>query len=184
MYWYKPLYIRSFFILNITLLISGLYACKPDIKDNRKKFFDVAAYFKGEAKRLTKLSPPVTKTAKHNTDTQTKLVTIKNWPGELDMFIASDINKPSWRDSYTVTTSGDITIYKAKFPELKTREVMIKKACGKVNYVLILNYSENLLYTNTEKLSYFPDSLYEVVKRQRVRLIGENRYKIQGFFKR
>jgi hypothetical protein len=61
---------------------------------------------------------------------------------------------------------------------------MIKKACGKVNYVLILNYSENLLYTNTEKLSYFPDSLYEVVKRQRVRLIGENRYKIQGFFKR
>lgn len=184
MYWYKQPHIRSFFILNMTIIISGLYSCKPDVKVSKANFFDVKKYFTAEADRLGKLSPVISKSATHNGTTQTKTVNIKNWPAELDLFINSDINKPAWRDSYSEVKTGDFIIYKAKTDELKTREILIKQVNKKVVYIAIYNRSKNMLYNNSEKLSYFPDSLYQIVKRQQVRVVGTNNYKIEGFFKR
>jgi len=65
---------------------------------------------------------------------------------------------------------------------LVTREILIKQVSGKVQYMLIYNYTKNLLYTNSEELTYFPDSLYQINKIQTVRLLGTNKYQIKGFF--
>ncbi|RYZ95956.1 MAG: hypothetical protein EOP47_24800 [Sphingobacteriaceae bacterium] len=183
MYWYKPAHIRLF-ILYIAFIICGLYSCKPDIKDSRLKFFDLDKYFKAEAVRLSASSPVIAKSVMHNGIAESKKISIKNWESELDLFITSNINKPAWRESYSVVDDGSIAIYTAIKPELKTRKIMIKKEGTRVKWIMIFNHTENLLYKSSEKLSYFPDSLYQVYKKQQVRLLGENNYKIEGFFKR
>ena len=174
--------------------VLSLPACKPDIKETgaQLKFFDLKGYFAKDSIRLTHQNPLITKTASHNKVSETKKVHIANWGTELALFKESDINKPAWRDSYKAETSEDITTYRATDPDLKTREIMIKQVNGKVKWIFIYNYTKVVLfkYKNTEKrfyetseeLSYFPDSLYTINKKQTVLLIGTNFYNIKGVF--
>jgi hypothetical protein len=167
-------------------LMLSFTACKPDIKETggTLKYFDIKGYFTADTARLNKLNTPVFKTVTYNGATESKKAKIENWGHELDLFIASDINKPAWRDSYTIIADSDVLLYKAKDPELKMREMIIKMDKQKVKWILIFNHTKNILYQTDEKLSYFPDSLYVVQKIQRIRLIGTNKYKIEGAFKR
>ena len=192
----------------LAAIVCGLYfililpACKPAIKQNaRLKYFDIKGFFAKEAARLTKLNPQIVKSVYHNGVTESKKVHIDNWDNEFSLFSESDINRPAWRDNYSTISEGNITIYRAKDPELNnTQEILIKRVNGKVEYILIYNSNhapkdttnskstkntrtlENLLYTNSEELTYFPDSLYQINKIQSVRLLGTNKYQIKGFF--
>ena len=180
MYWYKQSsHITAFLCFIPILLFAG---CKPDNKETGAalKYFDVKGYFTTDTAALRKLNKPVYKTITHNGITESKEVHINNWGQELDFFIRSDINKPAWKDSYTITANNEFLIYKAKYPELKMREMIISKNQGKVRWILIYNTSTNKLFSTKEKLSYFPDSLYLIEKVQRVRLLGTNYYKITG----
>ena len=183
MYWCR---LKSFtnFALIGSIMLTGL-ACKPDIKETGAalKYFDIKGYFTADTARLNKLNKNVLKTATNNGVTESKRVKIDNWGRELDLFIGSDINKPAWKDSYTIIANNNFLLYKAKDPDLKMREMLIKKDKQQVKWILIYNRTKNILYQTTEKLSYFPDSLYLIEKVQRVRLIGTNSYKIQGVIK-
>jgi hypothetical protein len=185
MYWYKKLP-GNLLITGAAVLFFCASGCKPDIKETGAalKYFDIKGFFTADAARLNKLNKPVVKTVAHNGVTQSKRVRINNWEHELDLFISSDINRPAWKDSYTTTVSGDFLIYRARYPELKMHQMLIKKVDGKVIWVLIFNHTKNLLYQTTEKLSYFPDSLYTIEKDQQVRLMGRNTYTVQGVISR
>ncbi|MEO8884592.1 MAG: hypothetical protein ABI367_00920 [Mucilaginibacter sp.] len=174
--------VRALFFL---LLIALVPACKPDIKETgaSAKYFDLQGYFKTEAARRAKLSVPILKTVTHNGATESKRVKINNWPRELNLFIESDINKAAWRDSYQIQQTDHTLIYMAKDTTLKTREIIINKKDGKVQWITIYNYTHNILYTNHEKLSYMPDSIYQIEKTQHVKLLGINRYTITGYLK-
>jgi hypothetical protein len=198
MYWYKEIKKqrssitplsrgelgRSAMALLLVTFVCFFSSCKPDNiqSGTNLKYFDLKGYFTADTARLRKLDPAITKTVTHNGVTETKKVHIKNWGSELSLFIQSDINKPAWRDSYTVQKSGGIEIYRTKDPALKTREVMVKKDGDKVKWIAIFNSSKNILYQTREKLSYFPDSLYIIQKYQKVRLLGANTYTIKGSF--
>jgi hypothetical protein len=167
----------------LILLIALLPSCKPDnLQDDAgaAKYFDLQGYFKADAARLTKLNHPTLKTVDHNGTTQTKKIHINNWDAELSLFSQSDINKPAWRDSYNVVNTGNTIIYQTKDPELTTKEIVITKQGGKIKWIMIINSTTNILYNTTEKLSYFPDSLYQIYKYQKVRLLKANVYKISG----
>ncbi|MDP9079081.1 MAG: hypothetical protein M3O71_16765 [Bacteroidota bacterium] len=182
MYWCKPrLFAAIIFIGGITL---ADIACRPDVKDTGNKYFDIKGYFTSDTLRLKKLNKLVTKTVTHNGVTETKKVKIANWGQELDMFISADINKPAWKNSYTVFNSDNVLLYKAKDDDLKVREVMIKLDKQKVKWMLIFTRTQNILYKTTERLSYFPDSLYLIQKDQHVKLMGNNHYVIQGLIER
>jgi hypothetical protein len=163
--------------LCLTLLLPS---CKPDIPKNGTKFFDLKGYFHADSLRLTKLKHLTLKTVTHNGITETKKVHIANWGTELNLFSQSDINKPAWSNSYTVTNDGNAIIYKAKEPQLRTREIVISKQGNKIRWIMIYNNTKNTLYQSTEKLSYFPDSVYIIQKYQKVRLLGANTYIIKG----
>jgi hypothetical protein len=183
MYWYKPS--PKKYLKLLTCAFAGavlLAACKPAIKtDGKEAYFDVKGYFEGEAARLAKQNKPVFKTIIHNGVSESKKVAIANWQQELNMFIAADINKPAWRDSYTVQQTENSIVYKAKEEELETREIVISKKDGKVKWILMYTRTpKNILYQTTAKLSWFPDSAYQILKTQRVRLIGTNAYDISG----
>jgi hypothetical protein len=173
-------------LITICLLITAAFtACKPDVKENagNLKYFDLKGFFKADSARLSQLHPQVTKTVTHNGKSQTKKVYIANWANEFELFISSDINKPAWRDSYSVNSNDSVLIYTAKQPgELKTNRIIINKKGNKINRILIYNHTQNMLYENTEKLTYFPDSVYSITKQQRVRLLGTNLYTVTGKF--
>ncbi|WEA03371.1 hypothetical protein [Mucilaginibacter sp. SJ] len=183
MYWCNPKNISKAALMGgFLLLIANLYSCRPDNRQSGAKlvYFDLKEFFRADSARLTRLNPEVNKTVTHNGVTETKIVHIGNWNQELNLFIQSDINRPAWKNSYTVSTSDSAIIYKARTPELKTRRIIIKKAGDKVEWILIYNHTKNLLYETNEKLSYFPDSLYLIQKTQHVKLMGRNDYKVQG----
>ena len=181
MYWCKK-YLRSLYVL---ILLAGVASCKREsgTTAGNKVFFDIKGFFEADSARLTKENPLITKTVAHNKVPETRKVHILNWGTELGLFIQSDINRPAWRNSYTVDTSADFLIYTAKDPSLKTREIIIKKVNDKIKWIVIGNHTKNVLYENFEKLSYFPDSLYLIQKKQRVRVLGTDTYQISGFFK-
>lgn len=159
-------------------------ACKPEIKESKseQRYFNLKGYFRADSARLSATRPLVTKTVMHNGTSKTKKVYIDNWGREFELFENSDINKPAWRDSYDTQSAGDTTVYKAKDPDLKTLKIVIKKSGGKVKLIQIYNHTQNLLYQNTEKLSYFPDSAYQIDRAQSVRLLGKNEYTVKGVF--
>src|ERR1700744_6405312 len=162
MYWYNHKKILCATACGLYFILM-LPACKAPIKQNSNpKYFDVKGFFDKEAKRLVLIKKPVLKTVYHNGTTETKKLNIDNWNTEFSLFSGSDINRPAWVDSYSVIDEGNILIYKAKTPELVTREILIKRVNGKVEYMLIYNYTKNLLYANSEELTYFPDSLYQI----------------------
>lgn len=172
----------AFSVLSIVILIWLLPACKPDAIQSGtvQRYFDIQGYFKADTARLNKLNRLTLKTVIHNGVTETKKIHVNNWGLELNTFSTSDINKPAWRDSYNIQNTGNTLIYTAKSPELKTREIIINKNNNKVKWIMIFNYSKNTLYQTSEKLSYFPDSIYIIQKYQKVRLLGANRYTIKG----
>lgn len=169
-------------IILIALFIALVPGCKPNTIQSgaTQKYFDISGYFKADTARLNKLDHPTLKTVAHNGITETKQVHIKNWGLELNLFIESDINKPAWRDSYAIQISGNTISYRAKTSDLKTRAIVINKQANKIKWILIFNSTKNILYQTTEKLSYFPDSIYVIQKLQKVRLLGANRYTVKG----
>jgi hypothetical protein len=180
MYWCKNIYHTLFAAgIGIALLLP---ACKPAIKEDgvKIKYFDLKAYFKADSARLSKLNKPILKTVNHNGVIESKEVKIDDWSRELSLFIESDINKPAWRDSYSVQTTPTIVIYTATDDDLKTREIIVNKTGDKVKYIVIYNYTKNILYYTKEKLTYMPDSIYKIEKTQHVRLLGLNKYVITG----
>jgi hypothetical protein len=181
MYWYKSILFG--FRFAVTVLILTIFSCKPDVSQNKTSYFNLSSYFSAEVKKYTKANFNVLKTVSRNGEAETKTVKIANWPGELSVFSESDINKPSWKNSYKTTTSGNITIYKAVEPDLKTREIILKKENNKVIYLMIFNVVTNKLFQTKEKLSYYPDSLYSIQRKQHIRFLGTNDYLITGKLK-
>lgn len=183
MYWYKPLKKYTLFTGGL-LLLCCWHACKPEIKETGAtlKYFDLKEYFRVDSARLAKANLPVKKTVTHNGITETRRLKILNWGQEFGLFAASDINKPAWKDSYTVQETADSIVYKAKFPELKTREIVIRKSGDKVTSVYIHNYIHNLLYNTTERLTYKAGVYYKIEKDQQVKVMGANNYLVKGEF--
>lgn len=180
MFWYKIRGISRFAAL---ALVYSLASCKPDVQQNTSTYFSLNTYFKQETQKLTKANFNVVKTVSRNGEAETKTVKIANWPGELSVFSESDINKPSWKNSYKTTASGNFTIYKALDPDLKTQEIIIKKAKNRIAFVMVYNIVNNKLFQTREKLTYYPDSLYLIRRKQNVRFLGMNDYLIEGKLK-
>ena len=182
MYWYKSGVVTLSILFGGIIVILLLPACKPGSREAGAslKYFDIKGYFEKDSARLTKQNNLVFKTVTHNGVTQRKKVHIANWGTELSLFKQSDINKPAWRNSYEVSNDRGVLSYKARDTDFTMREMLIKMDKQKVKSIIIFNVTKNMLYRTTEKLSYFPDSLYLIEKYQKLRLMGSNKYMIEG----
>jgi hypothetical protein len=173
----KPLavFVSFFYLCN-------LVACKPEVagSNGKPKFFGIKEYFTNEARRLTALKPKVIKTVSYNGKHESKSISINNWLREFSFFLESDINKPSWKDSYSVKTNPDSIVYNAVDTTLYTRKLVVNLNGGKVVSIMILNRTKNLLYKEKEELLYYPDSVYLISKVQHTIFLGTNNYNISG----
>lgn len=155
---------------------------KPDTQDSY--FYNFKAFFNAEVEKLNKRNPAVEKTITHNDQSETKTLNIHNWKQELDLFYESDINKASWKNSYTADSSASKIIYTAKEDKLRIRKAEVyfsdKQQPVRISFH---NKTANYLYSSEERLDYYPDSLYTIHKKQKVVLLGENDYHITGKFR-
>jgi hypothetical protein len=205
MYWYNTKFKTAMVLIGGLLWSAFLPACKPEIKTNGG--FDLTGYIKKEAASFKKSDSPViktvyhdhltvidtviiqkgqpykTKTVHHDATKETKTVHVNNWDDELSLFTDADINKPAFKNSYKAVDEDGLLVYKARDKDLKVQELIIKRVGQNIKYILIYTRVENLLYKTTQKLTYFPDSVYRIETVQHVRLLGTNTYFIEGKFK-
>ena len=148
-----------------------------------RKYLDLKGFFTDEVNHLKKLKIKVNKTVSRNGISESKVNISPDWDTELSLFSESDINKPAWSNSYVVRNKGGSTSYTAVDSKLRTRSILIRKnKNGRIDRLSIVNRTKNHLYSSSEELLYIPDSLYQIIKKQDVLFLGNNSYKISGFF--
>jgi len=162
-----------------------LFSCTNPVRKSPETlpYFSLKNYFETEATRLSESDPYLLKVVKRNDEKEEKKLKINDWKKEFSLFIESDINKPSWKDSYQVIKSKDTLSFLSKDPALKTQRIQVIEQNGEIRGILIHNLVKNDLYSSEEKLHYFPDSLYHIEKVQHVRFLGDNHYQVSGYLK-
>lgn len=169
----------SLFIIVLTAACSNT----EKAADFRKPYFDISGFFKNEAERLNRTKPIISKSVEQNENKEKKTVQHIDWMSELALFLESDINKPSWKNSYDINKTDSGVEYVAKDEELRTRRISITfNSQKRIKEVAIQNKTSNVLFSSTELLHYYPDSAYLISKDQRVIVLGSNVFRINGLF--
>ncbi|MFA6946689.1 MAG: hypothetical protein WC220_12390 [Pedobacter sp.] len=168
--------------VTIILFLIFISSCTNlEEKPEKAKYLDIKGFFEAEIERLSHQKALVNKSVRQNEVYEVKTGLTVDWNNELSLFIASDINKPAWRDSYTIRENDNSVSYLAIDTSLRTRSVLIKKGHnGRPVYFRIKNITLNNLYESSEELTYVPDSVYSIDKNQKVRFMGKNSYQIRG----
>ena len=159
--------------------------CKSEAKKTYSLplyYFDLKSYFEGEANRLSSSNIMVDKSVSKNNDVEKKEIIIKDWTNELSSFINSDINKTAWKESYVKDSTVNKISYFAKYPDLKTRSIVLNIKDHKPSCIKIINHQKNYLIENIESLIYYPDSVYKIKKTQRFIFLDNQVYYIVGKF--
>ncbi|WP_207532270.1 hypothetical protein [Desertivirga arenae] len=174
--------LKSIHIISLLLLLTG--CTNKQEATEVKSYFDLSGFFSSESASLQNKHATVIKTVLQNGRAEQKTIGNINWETEFELFSSSDINKPAWNKSYRVLHTAHGTEYIALDNKLRTRRIRIEKAQrGKAKHIYIRNEVNNMLYSTTEELHYYPDSLYEIRKTQHVIILGNNTYKISGLLK-
>lgn len=173
---------RRLFLLSGILLC--LLACNPTetTQQNTLNYFDLKGYFEREGLRMNKRSPLLTKTVEVNEQTETKKIRIADWGKEFSVFKDADINRNAWKGLFGVKKTDAQDIYTSDNEKVPVKEVIINKENGKIYSIRILIKYSNVLYSSVDTLSYYPDSLYQIKKKQKIRLLSEKKYTISGRF--
>jgi len=170
-------------LLCCLLLFASSCNLKEQDKSNATAYFDLAAYFKKEAARLTKLDLTFNKSVLVNGTKEEKKVKISNWKKEFDTFSSSDINKASWRGSFKLNKTEGEEIYTSANDKIPVKKLQISYQNDKIKAIRIYIANSNDLYTSKDTLTYYPDSLYQINKTQQIKLMDQKKYIITGRFK-
>ncbi len=165
-------------------LVLALASCtlKEQENKNAKSYFDLEGYFKKEAARLQKANPAINKTVMVGGKSETHQINIANWEKEFDLFIQADINKAAWRGAFNANGTNGNRIYTSQSAKVPVKKLEVSFKHNKVSAIRIFVSNTNDLYTSSDSLSYYPDSLYQIKKTQKIRLSADKKYEITGKF--
>ncbi|MCZ4222079.1 hypothetical protein [Pedobacter rhodius] len=172
--------------LSILVFTLGFLACnqRDESKVNTNLlYFDINGYFKKETARLTKTNPKVIKGVSVNNVKETKVLKIADWAKEFAIFTNADINKASWNGSFKVEKTNKTENYTSDDKKIPVKRVVLTQENGRIKKLEIVISNKNLLYTSGDTLIYYPDSLYQIKKHQKIRLLSAKNYEITGRFK-
>jgi len=172
--------------LFVLIFLCGCLSCKQQshqVEITQKPYFDLVQYFHEQSRYLQNKNQPIQKEVSKNNQQEIKKMHIDSWENEFGLFISSDINKADWLSSYSIDSTALLLSYKRKDAKLRTKRIDVyKENDGSIKQIHIVNTDQNWLYSSTESLDYFPDSIYRIDKKQSIRIIGENQYTIEGIF--
>lgn len=162
-----------------------ILSCKSEQNTAQQSdaYFSVDTYMKKEIQRLTQTSPKVLKTVAINNSIEEKNVKIEDWKKELEMFVSADINKADWRGLFKVSKNASQQIYQSTEDKVFVKSLIIDLDSAKqVRKVQAIIKRDNLIYISQDTLLYIPDSLYQIKKSQKIKLMEERRYSVTGNF--
>lgn len=177
---------RIVFCLLISIFLFG--SCQSDVKKERiNTYFDISGFFAAESARLKADNTQLEKRIRDKDGIRKSNETSINWDKELAFFSENDINKPAWKDSYSIqrsiVDSIEILTYTAKNPKLSIREICIRKQLQEgLIEMRIRKRTTNNLYTSFQTLIYAPSKGYFVVGNQNIRLLGTSSYIVNVVF--
>jgi hypothetical protein len=163
-----------------------LFVCSCSSKEDKiaqtKSYFDVKGYFNNEIVRLGKKNQAVEKAVSINGAKEEQKITITNWKQELQSFLDADINKASWKGSFNLVKTGNLSTYTSQSDKIAVKKLEVKFDGKEVKSIKMFINNVNNLYTSQDSLSYFPDSLYQIKKTQHIKLLEAKNYEIIGRF--
>jgi hypothetical protein len=154
---------------------------KPD--KGSSDIFSLDSFFNAEANRLQQVNPSILKSVKKDGEQEERELKIGNWKNELSAFQSADISKNFDPALYEVKAIDCVTEFTAKKKDLQIQKLRIEfDRDEKVKHIYIDKKITNSLYDSQEKLDYYSDSLYRIVKLQDVQGLDANQYEIIGKF--
>lgn len=145
--------------------------------------FSLDSFFNAEANRLQQVNPSILKSVNKDGEQEERELKIGNWKNELSAFQSADISKNFDPTLYEVKAIDCVTEFTAKKKDLQIQKLRIEfDKDEKVKHIYIDKKITNSLYDSQEKLDYYSDSLYRIVKLQDVQGLDANQYEIIGKF--
>ncbi len=173
------------FKLSFTLFfILPLLSCnlKTNDKGEGNKYFNLINYFDTEIKRLNAKHQKVAKQVFVNNQSEKKIIIPKNWKQELTLFTDNHINKASWKGEFKIKADKNLVIYTTNNPKIPVKLLSVSQKDKKVTAIKIITSVKNNLYTSADTLSYTPESGYQIINRQTIKLLKPRRYQVIGRF--
>jgi len=170
----------------LAFLLFGILASCGGSEQNQPNaaatYFDVKAYFSKEAKSLTEKNPVINKTVIVNGVQEHKSLKISDWNKELASFIDADINKRAWAGEFKEMKTGNGIVYTSNNEKVPVKKLEILRNRDRITGMTIIIRNSNYLYTSSDTLRYYPDSLYQIRKAQHITLMSPKSYLITGTF--
>lgn len=174
---------NTFLAGGILLFLLSCNAGTDQRQKNASRYFDLKGYFEKEANRLTKASSGVRKTVGINGSYETKTLKIADWKRELSSISNADINKASWRGAFRIIRSENKVTYRSDDKKVPVKELCIFYRDNIPSGFLVLIRNSNALYTSSDSLTYYPDSLYRIKRNQQIKFRSEKNYEITVKFR-
>lgn len=174
--------INHLFPLGILVFVTACGQMEPKVSGKENTYFDLRGYFSAEASRLQRKNPRITKTVLLNGQKEKKILSITDWNKELGSFIDADINKPAWKGEFSRTVRDGAEIYTTDNEKIPVSRLELESINGQIKAVKVILRTRNSLYEAADTLIYLPDSLYQISKSQKIRLIRQKHYLIRGIF--
>lgn len=166
--------------IGIILTAISFYSCQtPIVADQKGEEYDIALFFQNEISKLKKENPTINKTVSNGKSTGTKQVKISDWNKELAHFTELNLNKIRAHGLEKII-NGDTTIFTSSNDSKERTIIKLVYNAEAPQEITVYKELNNLLFNNQEQLYYKTNNVYEIIKRQRVKGMGENLYHIKG----
>ncbi|MGH1338611.1 MAG: hypothetical protein ACRBFS_21030 [Aureispira sp.] len=177
---------RLLYLISLFFLASCAVPTINNSDQSAGAFFDLKGFFKKEVAYLTAQQVNVQKTIRQNGQEESKKVAIEDWERELTFFTESDINKPSWRDQYSIDSvyNGNKLLlhYQCKDENLSTQVLDIEIVGDTVQSIVVVKNIKNQVYTTQQYLTYLPKKHYKINQTQDIVFLSEDDYSIEASY--
>ena len=189
-----------FFLLNTAfanchlLLVVGVVfvflfnsSCRnPETINSTQNYFSLHDFFKEEELRLASAKVILKKVNQLQLTKDSTLVQNPDWQKELALFVDADMNKPAWKNSFTIDSikndSSLILTYTAIEKKITIRRVVISFVNQKVKTIQIKKANANFVYTSNQNLWYTPKSGFKLEGHQKIVWFFETSYAVEATF--
>ena len=173
----------------LVLLVLGLFFCSCQNSKLEKvttPYFDFKSYFEKQAAELSAKNLRIKKTVIKDNVVAEKIFDHPDWKTELNPFVECDINKPSWKNSYTIDSSGNNETYCIKYlardSSLEIKSINFCFERDSISFIRIEKRTDDMYYNNSTTLNYFPMKAYSIINSQKITFNKGSEVEVKGLF--
>ncbi len=174
-------------LLFVFIFVLFFYSCKnTKTEKTAVVYFDLKTYFENQAAELGANKFRIKKIVLKDDTAAEKTIDHPDWKIELNPFSECDINKPSWKNSYTIDSSGDPGMYCVKYlakdSALKIKSINFCVEQDSLTFIRIEKRTDNMYYNNITTLNYFPMKAYSIQNSQKITFTKGSEVEVKALF--